>query len=470
MAGPTASAAVGSDATAGGVAAALELRPVAVPPPTRVAADGTPRWLLFGFGSLVWRPECGLRRVGVARVRGVVRRLWLASIDHRGTPAAPGRVVTLVPSPSPSPPPPPLSDCASGDGDDAAAGVVGVLYECDAVTMERLAIREAGGYTALPVSAEVVARDALSEDGGALVVGGQAAAWTFAADATSPFWVGPHVVWASASATMVAAAGSVDGGGVGGTGVAAAVAAGAGTAVALLAAPDGDGNGGCGGCAGAGAVRDVGASPSVAPGLACGGTAAADGSTLGTTGLGPSPVDAPASALAVDAVETAASGPPPSAGAGGGACAGCEACSRGGHTGGGRCARRPVGNAGGSCDASACRCGSGGAAGPDVAGPTSAQAGDGCGPADTAGAPWSVASIACVVASAVGPSGSNMEYVMRLRDALRLLGDWARDAYIEAVCTAAEAVRAAAPQACGTGLAATTVGMAVPSPAAPVSG
>lgn len=55
-------------------------------------------------------------------------------------------------------------------------------------------------------------------------------------------------------------------------------------------------------------------------------------------------------------------------------------------------------------------------------------------------AEWGVAAIAAIVAHAHGPSGSNLEYVCRLRDALRLLGDWARDEYIESVCEAAEAM------------------------------
>ena len=54
---------------------------------------------MFGYGSLLWRPgfePLETRRVSLS---GWARRFWQASHDHRGTPARPGRVVTLVPMP-----------------------------------------------------------------------------------------------------------------------------------------------------------------------------------------------------------------------------------------------------------------------------------------------------------------------------------------------------------------------------------
>ena len=91
-----------------------------------------PLWI-FGYGSLVWRPEARWeayeRRPCV--VRGWRRYFAQLSTDHRGVPGAPGLVCTLL--------------------EEAGATTQGVAYrvpdaEVDAV-LDDLDFREKGGYT-----------------------------------------------------------------------------------------------------------------------------------------------------------------------------------------------------------------------------------------------------------------------------------------------------------------------------------
>lgn len=85
---------------------------------------------LFGYGSLIWRPDIAHRERRRARVQGWTRRFWQGSHDHRGLPHAPGRVVTLVP--------------------DATASCDGIAYLIDRATVEatfeQLDYREKNGY------------------------------------------------------------------------------------------------------------------------------------------------------------------------------------------------------------------------------------------------------------------------------------------------------------------------------------
>ncbi len=85
---------------------------------------------VFGYGSLIWRPDFDYIDAKPATLSGYTRRFWQGSHDHRGVPEQPGRVVTLVPA------------------EDQACIGVAYLIEAQVVqqTFEHLDHREKNGY------------------------------------------------------------------------------------------------------------------------------------------------------------------------------------------------------------------------------------------------------------------------------------------------------------------------------------
>ncbi|AOY89538.1 gamma-glutamylcyclotransferase [Marinobacter salinus] len=81
---------------------------------------------LFGYGSLIYKVDFPFLEKRPATIHGWQRRFWQASHDHRGTPEAPGRVVTLIAEPG--------------------ATCMGMAYRVSPKVFEHLDVREKNGY------------------------------------------------------------------------------------------------------------------------------------------------------------------------------------------------------------------------------------------------------------------------------------------------------------------------------------
>lgn len=93
---------------------------------TRFSPQGRDSVWLFGYGSLIFKADFPYLEARPATIDGWQRRFWQGSHDHRGTPAAPGRVTTLV--------------------EVAGARCAGVAYRVTPDVFDHLDVREKNGY------------------------------------------------------------------------------------------------------------------------------------------------------------------------------------------------------------------------------------------------------------------------------------------------------------------------------------
>ncbi|KAF8857003.1 cation transport regulator-like protein 2 [Acephala macrosclerotiorum] len=102
--------------------------------------DSSSEFWLFGYGSLIWKPPPHFDRRIPGYVTGYVRRFWQ---DHRGTPEAPGRVVTLIERSFWET----LDDHHPSGSDKVWGTAYRIQAEKVAEVREYLDIREINGYT-----------------------------------------------------------------------------------------------------------------------------------------------------------------------------------------------------------------------------------------------------------------------------------------------------------------------------------
>lgn len=104
---------------------------------------------VFGYGSLIYKADFPFLERRPASIRDWARRFWQGSHDHRGTPEAPGRVVTLIPDPG--------------------ALCEGMAYLITADVFAHLDYREKNGY--LRIQTPIIFRDGAQVEGLVYIAG-----------------------------------------------------------------------------------------------------------------------------------------------------------------------------------------------------------------------------------------------------------------------------------------------------------
>ncbi|XP_046359164.1 putative glutathione-specific gamma-glutamylcyclotransferase 2 [Haliotis cracherodii] len=91
---------------------------------------------VFGYGSLLWKPDFEYSSKKIGSIKGFVRRFWQGNSTHRGTPSQPGRVANLV-------------KCKEGRAWGVAYEIKGTESVTKALTYLNVRETQLGGYSTL---------------------------------------------------------------------------------------------------------------------------------------------------------------------------------------------------------------------------------------------------------------------------------------------------------------------------------